>query len=1007
MKKTTNTKQSPAKKVLIQEDEDDDIPECICCSDPIKVFSIGPCNHKDTCAMCNLKRRLLYKDQRFCPICREDRTPLILTLRGDLDHSSFDTSASAITRIQSAVAALAKRSEERIRALLLHKGAPPVPYAFHYTRHRQPSTPDALNGIFCSTPELAYSVSSLLEFSCPICSEALAKHAEDALDDPINPGCQCLVSFATLAELKKHLSGVHKMMYCDICLEEQKVFIREQHLFGSQAELIAHMSEWDFGVSDAMAQLADDQKEMYEKAYRKRSAGKGERGAKEGKWKMLVKDIQKGHPLCEFCDKRFYGADQLYAHLNGDHFVCPLCERIGKRWQYFRDMNDLLSHYKRAHFLCSVPGCALAFLDREELKAHELCAHGIGGKLVLEPSFHFGNHPPTSSSPSSLSSNPYSNNSRHNNNNNGNSNTYSPHFNGVSSNESGSKKKKRGGGGGGNGNGRSVSPNNTTSPKPHSQRSVTPTGTSSSSSSSSSHPQRSITPTSTSTTSSLHIVRPNNNSNNNNNNDVVNDTLPTHANIDDDDDDDDEIIEGSNVQMTHGGGIVASRGKTSFVSRGGRTAQAPAIKSRSAEAERKEREVAARRAEIEQRRRERQKRREKGAATYTIPETVSNKELITEMKECLSEADYDTFRRVSANFKNNVINADVYIKNFFEIFGGFTERPISIFLRLIAVLPDKRRQKSLLVLLNKKSLDIFNEQCKLDDIEERKEADELRALARTVSPTANNANNNYSDDDDDDDDVINDGDDDDDDVRPLRVLPQMPPQSNNPYGTSRSDMEKNFPALPETVEAPPKPHGGKADGGRRSPTTAERIGKPAMHKEKSKEEEFPPLAGAPASSPTTGGAPKAKSAVSYRSVTAAGQQEQQKRKKSEKESAQKRTTVVEEFPALRSSPDALRKRQQETVSKKVQARREQKIAYQKYIEKERQRDEYYDEYMDDEEEEYKRYVMEQNKGDSKLTFGSGSVPQQYHQQQQQSIPSKSSFPTLGQSLKQKKGGKKK
>lgn len=949
MKKSTQPKSSAPK------DGDENPPMCVCCFEPIKVFTVGPCNHTDTCGMCNITRRLLYA-QNFCPICKEDQTPLVLTLRKNCDYSSVNTSAGAVASVQAGVAALAKQNEERIHALL-RKGSPQVPFAFHYTRHLHPSTPEALGGIFCDTPELAYAVSSLLEYACPLCSEALAKFVGDKETDPINPGCNCLVSFASIAELKKHVSSVHKMMYCDICLEEQKVFLKEKSMFASTSELITHMTEWDYGVSEAMAQLADDQKEMYEKAYSKRIEGKGGRGAKEGKWKPLVKDIQKGHPLCEFCDKRFYNVDQLYAHLNGDHFVCPLCERIGKRWQYFENMDELLRHYSRAHYLCSVTGCCLAFLDEEELRAHELCVHGIGKKLVLEPSFHFSN------AATSYSSHTHSSNSRGSTG----STSYSPHFNGPSY-EDGSKKKKKKKRGGENG--RSVSPVNTAaSPQPHSQ-----SPTSSATAARSQH-QRSSSPTTTSSTSttSIHIVRPNNNNNSSQSHHPPPAAArsPTNVNVPNDDDDDD--FDDSNAHVS-ASGIVATRGKTSFVAR---NAPAPKIKSRSAAAEEEEREITRKKAEIEQRRRDRRSKQERGAATYSIPESVNNKELIGEMTSFLSADDYTTFKKVSANFKNDVINAEVYIKNFFEIFGGFEEKQISIFLRLIAILPDKKRQKYLLKLLNKKSLDLFIEQCKLDDIEDKKDEEELKKLSK--GGYQNSVNSPKEEDDDDDDD---------DDIKPLRVNPQVPqlqrPDTNNPYGTSKKDMDDNFPEL--------NPDSGyvlyKSEG-RTTPTAAEKIRNHAVQNDK---EEFPPLC--PASvSPTLRNA----NSVSYSSVRK-GQNVQKKTEESPKPKGRN-----EEFPPLKASPITVKK-QQQNVSKKQQRKKEQ-ITYRKLIEKEMQYDEE-DDYDDFEEDEHRKYVMDSNRGGSKLLFESSQAQHQV-QHQYQPVPPKSDFPSLGKMYGKKKGDKKK
>lgn len=43
----------------------------------------------------------------------------------------------------------------------------------------------------------------------------------------------------------------------------------------------------------------------------------------------------KGHPLCEFCDKRYFDNDELLKHLRRDHYFCHFCESSGVSNQYY------------------------------------------------------------------------------------------------------------------------------------------------------------------------------------------------------------------------------------------------------------------------------------------------------------------------------------------------------------------------------------------------------------------------------------------------------------------------------------------------------------------------------------------------------------------------------------------------------------------------------------------------------------------------------------------------
>ena len=39
--------------------------------------------------------------------------------------------------------------------------------------------------------------------------------------------------------------------------------------------------------------------------------------------------IYQGHPLCNFCDKRYVDGDELFRHLRRDHYFCHYCDADG------------------------------------------------------------------------------------------------------------------------------------------------------------------------------------------------------------------------------------------------------------------------------------------------------------------------------------------------------------------------------------------------------------------------------------------------------------------------------------------------------------------------------------------------------------------------------------------------------------------------------------------------------------------------------------------------------
>lgn len=68
-------------------DADGEEDLCWICAEPIKLYSVGPCNHR-TCHICAIRLRALYKVQE-CTFCKASLDRLIFTTSPDKDFSAF------------------------------------------------------------------------------------------------------------------------------------------------------------------------------------------------------------------------------------------------------------------------------------------------------------------------------------------------------------------------------------------------------------------------------------------------------------------------------------------------------------------------------------------------------------------------------------------------------------------------------------------------------------------------------------------------------------------------------------------------------------------------------------------------------------------------------------------------------------------------------------------------------------------------------------------------------
>lgn len=145
------------------------------------------------------------------------------------------------------------------------------------------------------------------------------------------------MSFSAPPALPFRISSFSLLLYSDLCLKHRKVFISEQFTYTSASQLHKHEEKGDPSLK------------------------------------------LKPHPVCKYCDVRFFSDEELFRHCEESHFKCWICERANVLFNYFRDYKHLEEHFDNKHFLCSEKDCLekkfVVFRTQFELQAHEVSTH--------------------------------------------------------------------------------------------------------------------------------------------------------------------------------------------------------------------------------------------------------------------------------------------------------------------------------------------------------------------------------------------------------------------------------------------------------------------------------------------------------------------------------------------------------------------------------------------------------------------------------------------------------
>lgn len=247
--------------------------QCLTCCEPILFYSIGQCGHREVCHKCSIRMRELYKDFECC-ICKHFLDKIIISDDRDLPFNET-------------VELLEKDKESKKLDT---------------------------SGIWFSSRNVHQECLVLFDIKCKDCSKP----------------------FKTMKDLKNHALSFHNKSYCEICIENRKVFPFEQVLY-SKNEIKKHMLKGDP--------------------------------------KLHIKP----HPICEYCQKRFYSDEEILLHCEESYMKCFLCEAENILYHYFKTYQNLENHFKNKHFLCNEKECLekkfVVFKSELDLKSHNVSVH--------------------------------------------------------------------------------------------------------------------------------------------------------------------------------------------------------------------------------------------------------------------------------------------------------------------------------------------------------------------------------------------------------------------------------------------------------------------------------------------------------------------------------------------------------------------------------------------------------------------------------------------------------
>eukprot|EP00898_Chlorokybus_atmophyticus_P005928 jgi/Chlat1/6336/Chrsp44S00456 len=270
---------------------------CAVCAEPLEWCAVGRCHHREVCAVCTARLRLIMND-RSCCICKQPLPEVFVTkFLGDYTATppNFDQLA---TKVKG-------------------KGAGGE---YYYD--------DTLAAYFDDEDQLKY-LGDMYTLTCAVCDSEVPADKKP---------------FKDTEALKRHLS-LHQRFMCDLCLESRKVFVREQRLY-SKAQLEQHQrggsAEVDGGAEESGGFKGHPMCGFCKQRFYDSAA--------------LYQHMTTGHFSCHICQRQrpdvfeyYRDYPQLEDHFKRSHFLCEHPSCLEKKFVVFAAEPDYKRHVAMEH----------------------------------------------------------------------------------------------------------------------------------------------------------------------------------------------------------------------------------------------------------------------------------------------------------------------------------------------------------------------------------------------------------------------------------------------------------------------------------------------------------------------------------------------------------------------------------------------------------------------------------------------------------------------------------
>jgi len=408
-------KRPPSNKATLFQNE-----QCLICVEDfceMPWHALGPCSHRGICAMCVL-RQFHFGNERLCPYCKADWSRVIFTDNMYKDYSEYaiedmvqdpaygilyeninifkyfrkftkfycvvcDKQTDVYFQHESLYSCVVSQLlgsdgfavKEKIRGVISTPSQQDDPYVtvgeLFLGIPESEGTDEELDSFFKVGKTFRVSIKQvykckdtraenlvrlwgsfdrldnllprrrkLLESSvsaggCSILAEVVEART-DEIPFRIKIRLQSSEVFQTIDDLNAHLMEHHRKKHCKLCVEANELFIFDHRLYTGH-EL-----------------------EIHNRCGTRASDGKSSINP---------------HPLCFFCNTRFYDHLKLYQHMKKSHYSCQIC--VSKMGVFFRKQHLLFEHLEKYHLVCRHESCINLFCppvfsDALALRRHEL-----------------------------------------------------------------------------------------------------------------------------------------------------------------------------------------------------------------------------------------------------------------------------------------------------------------------------------------------------------------------------------------------------------------------------------------------------------------------------------------------------------------------------------------------------------------------------------------------------------------------------------------------------------